>query len=224
MIVEDASRFARKLMVQELGILSLIKRGVQVLTASGDDLTDTEDEMKVALRQIMGAFAELERKRLVKKLRGARERKKAERKQVTLDGRGKCGGRWSLREHPERQKHVEAARGANDGRRSLLMISAKLAEQGFTTPSGKPYSASAIQSMLGAEFRSPCVGAAKDCRGEKEAARRVGGIGLRPGGPYLPIIRQAKSKAIPGAACPVARWIATRGTLRQAGLWLRGSQ
>ena len=36
-IVEDASRFARELMAQELGITLLISRGVQLLTASGDD-------------------------------------------------------------------------------------------------------------------------------------------------------------------------------------------
>jgi len=35
-IVEDASRFARELVTQELGILALIKRDVRVLTASGD--------------------------------------------------------------------------------------------------------------------------------------------------------------------------------------------
>jgi DNA invertase Pin-like site-specific DNA recombinase len=40
-IVEDASRFARELVTQELGILALIKRGVRVLTANGDDLTDS---------------------------------------------------------------------------------------------------------------------------------------------------------------------------------------
>src|SRR3954469_16510283 len=34
-IVEDASRFARELMTQELGILALMKRGVRVLTANG---------------------------------------------------------------------------------------------------------------------------------------------------------------------------------------------
>ena len=38
-IVEDASRFARELMAQESGITLLISRGVQLLTASGDDLT-----------------------------------------------------------------------------------------------------------------------------------------------------------------------------------------
>jgi len=39
-IVEDASRFARDLVVQELGIALLAKRGVRLLTASGHDLTD----------------------------------------------------------------------------------------------------------------------------------------------------------------------------------------
>ena len=34
-IVEDASRFARELMAQELGITLLISRGVRLLTASG---------------------------------------------------------------------------------------------------------------------------------------------------------------------------------------------
>ena len=38
MIVEDASRFARQLVTQELGSLALINRGVRVLTANGDDL------------------------------------------------------------------------------------------------------------------------------------------------------------------------------------------
>src|SRR5579859_908298 len=36
-IVEDASRFARDLMVQEAGLAMLVSRGVQVLTSSGDD-------------------------------------------------------------------------------------------------------------------------------------------------------------------------------------------
>ena len=136
-LIEDASRFARDLMTQELGILSLIKLGVRVVTTAGDDLTDTSDPMKKAMRQIAGAFAELEKARLVAKLRGARERKKA----VT----GKCEGRKSLAERsPEL---IEAARSLNDGR-SLRKISAALEDRGFVTPSGVPYSASAVKSML----------------------------------------------------------------------------
>ena len=55
-IVEDASRFARDLMTQELGILSLIKLGVRVITATGDDLTDTRDPMKKAMRAVCRRF------------------------------------------------------------------------------------------------------------------------------------------------------------------------
>ena len=84
-IVEDASRFARELMAQELGITLLISRGVRLLTASGDDLTASDDPTRKMMRQIAGAFAEYEKARLVSKLRHARERKREEG--------GKCEGR-----------------------------------------------------------------------------------------------------------------------------------
>jgi DNA invertase Pin-like site-specific DNA recombinase len=83
-IVEDASRFARELMTQELGIMALISRGVRVLTASGDDLTDSSDPSRKMMRQIAGAFHEYEKARLVAKLRAARDRKQRHRRQ----GRG----------------------------------------------------------------------------------------------------------------------------------------
>jgi DNA invertase Pin-like site-specific DNA recombinase len=142
-IIEDASRFARDLMTQELGILSLIKLGVRVITATGDELTDTTDPMKKAMRQIAGAFAELEKARLVAKLRGARERKRA--------AQGKCEGRKSLAERsPEL---AAAARALNDGR-SLRKIADALAEQGFVTPSGKVYAPSAVKGMLASGSKS----------------------------------------------------------------------
>ena len=73
-VVEDASRFARDLVAQELGVLLPIKRNVRVLTANGDDLTDTSDPSRVMMRQIAGSFAQYEKTRLVTKLKGARER------------------------------------------------------------------------------------------------------------------------------------------------------
>jgi hypothetical protein len=45
--------------------LVLIQRGVRVLTANGDDLTDTSDPSRVMMRQIAGAFAQYEKARLV---------------------------------------------------------------------------------------------------------------------------------------------------------------
>jgi DNA invertase Pin-like site-specific DNA recombinase len=145
-IIEDASRFARDLMTQELGILSLIKLGVRVITAAGDELTDTSDPMKKAMRQIAGAFAELEKARLVAKRRGARERKRAKAESTTLDGRGKCEGRKSVAEL--RPEVIEAAGKLNDGR-SLRAIAAGLAEQGFVTRTGTHYTAASVKRMLG---------------------------------------------------------------------------
>jgi DNA invertase Pin-like site-specific DNA recombinase len=104
-IVEDASRFARTLMVQEAGIATLDGLGVRVLTSRGDDLTDSDDEMRVAMRQIAGVFSQLEKTRLVKKLKGARERKRQAGLRKTLEGQGKCEGRKA---HAEKRPEIVA--------------------------------------------------------------------------------------------------------------------
>ena len=88
-IVEDASRFARELMAQELGITLLISRGVRLLTASGDDLTASDDPTRKMMRQIAGAFAEYEKARLVSKLRHAREREA--RRAASVKGASRMG-------------------------------------------------------------------------------------------------------------------------------------
>jgi DNA invertase Pin-like site-specific DNA recombinase len=139
-IVEDATRFARDLITQELGIVALVARGVTVLTAGGDDLTNTDDPFKVAMRQIAGAFAQLEKARLVGKLRAARERKRK--------GGHKVEGRKSLAQ--KRPEAVDLARKLSDQRPrlSLREIAAGLASEGFSTPRGLPYSASAVSRMI----------------------------------------------------------------------------
>jgi DNA invertase Pin-like site-specific DNA recombinase len=143
-IVEDASRFARDLVTQELGILALIRRQVRVLTAGGDDLTDTQDPFKVAMRQIAGAFAQLEKARLVSKLRHARERKRAEL--------GKCDGRKShaeLRPHVVLEaKRLRRASPTTGERRSLREISRELAAMGYLSESGKPFATKSVLAMI----------------------------------------------------------------------------
>jgi DNA invertase Pin-like site-specific DNA recombinase len=52
------------------------QRGVCLLTAHGDDLTDTRDPSREMMRQVAGAFAEYEKTRLVEKLAAARKRKR----------------------------------------------------------------------------------------------------------------------------------------------------
>lgn len=148
-LVEDASRFARQLIVQEAGIIALIERGVRVLTASGDDLTVTDDPFKVAMRQIAGVFAQLEKARLVGKLKAARDRKRATGSKVEgrksyaeIDARDHAGKMLVLAKKLRRK----APKG---GRRSLRTISAELAKAGFVSRSGKPYAATAVGRMLG---------------------------------------------------------------------------
>jgi DNA invertase Pin-like site-specific DNA recombinase len=137
-LVEDASRFARDLLAQELGIGLLTKLGMRVLAANGDDLTQTDDPMKVAMRQIAGAFAQLEKARLVAKLRAARDRKR--------EANGKCEGRKGYAEAmPEA---VALAKELHDQGMSYRKISAELFTRGHVTRTGKPHVASAIQKML----------------------------------------------------------------------------
>ena len=95
---EDASRFARELVVQELGIALLAKRGVRLLTASGDDLTDSNDLGRKMMRQVAGAFMEYEKGRLVAKLRSGRERKRKDTGKKSVAGNHTLSyGRRSLR-------------------------------------------------------------------------------------------------------------------------------
>ena len=143
-IVEDASRFARELMTQELGILALIKRGVRVLTANGDDLTDSSDPSRKMMRQIAGAFDEYEKARLVAKLKAARDRKR-----LTT---GKCEGRKSWAEiNPELVQQAKRLRrrSPKGHQRSLRDVAAELAKLGFVNERGVEFSAASVASMLG---------------------------------------------------------------------------
>jgi DNA invertase Pin-like site-specific DNA recombinase len=139
-IVEDTSRFARELVTQELGILALIKRGVRVLTANGDDLTDSSDPSRKMMRQIAGSFAEYEKARLVAKLKAAGERKRL--------ASGKCEGRKSHAEiNPEMVRIAKGLRRRKRGN-SLRAIAADLAARGYVNANGMEFSAASVRSML----------------------------------------------------------------------------
>ena len=145
-LVEDASRLARSIVIQEVGIVALQARGVKVVASNGDDLTETEDEMKIAMRQIAGVFAQLEKTRLVKKLKAARDRKRATG--VKVEGRPGYAD-----DNPElvalaRKLHRYPVRGR---RRSLRQVAAELAKAGHVSRSGDPLSAGVVQRLLKAK-------------------------------------------------------------------------
>ena len=147
-IVEDASRFARSVIAQELGVLLLQKRGVTVLASNGDNLTETDDPAKVMMRQVAAAFAQYEKTRLVSKLKGARERKRA--------ATGRCEGRKAVPDEVKKAARRCARKSPKTGQRpSLREIAAALAKAGYTVPvggepSGKLYGPESIKRMLSA--------------------------------------------------------------------------
>jgi hypothetical protein len=97
-------------------------------------------------RQVLGAIAQFEKAATVAKLKAACERVRGKR--------GKCEGRKSYAERNPTlvawARELSTQRDPGSVRKpSLRWIAARLAERGYVTPSGKQYSASAVQAMLG---------------------------------------------------------------------------
>ena len=143
-IVETASRFARDLMVQEVGFAKLQGLGVQLVAADSPQSFLDDTPTSKLIRQILGAVSELDKAMVVAKLKGPRDRKRA------MTGE-KVEGRKSHAEvRPElvvlvRQLRRRRPKG---GQRSLRDISAELAQRGIVNERGQPFSAASINSML----------------------------------------------------------------------------
>jgi DNA invertase Pin-like site-specific DNA recombinase len=113
-----------------------------VLTANGDDLTDGSDPSRVMMRQIAGAFHQYEKARLVAKLKGARDRKRA------AGGKAEGRKRW-IDLKPELVQEAKRLRGpSRRPARSLREIADELEKLGYVNERGVMFSPSSIKSML----------------------------------------------------------------------------
>src|SRR5215813_9353872 len=93
-IVETANRFARDLMVQEVGFAMLQDLGITLIAADSPASFLDDGPTSKLIRQILGAVSEFDKAMIVAKLRGARERVRRTK--------GKCEGRKSYAEaNPE---------------------------------------------------------------------------------------------------------------------------
>jgi DNA invertase Pin-like site-specific DNA recombinase len=142
-IVESPDRFARDLTVQLTGHDFLKSLEVELIPATAPDFFTEDTPTAVLVRQVLGAIAQFQKTSLVAQLKAARDRKKA--------AIGKCGGRKSYAEREGGKELVDLVRQLKRElpRPSLRDISDALFDRGYATPLGKPYSASAVQSMLG---------------------------------------------------------------------------
>ena len=143
-LCENASRFARDVIVQELGYRELKRLNLQLIPVDAPDYFTGDSPSLTMIRQILGSVAEFEKSNLVSKLRGARERVKAKT--------GKCEGRKSLKEimgdatFTSMVRQVKSLRKQN---KSYASIAGVLASQGYVQPStGKPFHKSQIMGLI----------------------------------------------------------------------------
>ena len=143
-LVENADRFARSLIVQEAGSEWLKQLGYQLISVDAPNLFIDGSPQDDFYRQMRGALAQLEKSQLVLKLRVARERKRAEQ--------GKCEGRKSYKELApllvKEAKRLRRRSPASGKRRSLRQISQELFEMGYATKNGTPFGAGQIQRLV----------------------------------------------------------------------------
>jgi DNA invertase Pin-like site-specific DNA recombinase len=144
-LVETANRFARDLIVQEVGYAMLKARGIELIAADKPDAFLDDTPTATLLRQVLGAVSQFEKAMLVSKLRGARDRKRATG--VKVEGR-----KSHAETRPETVELTKRLRRKRPkvGQRSYREIAAELRKRGHTNKHGNEFSASAIKSMLAA--------------------------------------------------------------------------
>jgi DNA invertase Pin-like site-specific DNA recombinase len=142
-VVETANRFARDLIVQQVGYEMLKSRGITLIAADKPDAFLDDGPTATLIRQVLGAASQFEKSMLVSKLRGARERKRATG--------GRVEGRKPLSEtHPEVVALAKQLRRKlpNGGQRSLREVAAELAALRHLNASGKRFTPQSIANML----------------------------------------------------------------------------
>jgi DNA invertase Pin-like site-specific DNA recombinase len=141
-IVETASRFARDLMVQEIGFKMLQSMGVELIAADSPDSFADDTPTSKLIRQILGGVAEFEKAMLVAKLRGARDRASARAGQ-------RVEGRKGYKVHnPTLVKTCYEIASELGDSFTLKSVADRLSEQGFANSHGKIFAPAQIARML----------------------------------------------------------------------------
>jgi len=141
-LVESPDRFARDVLVQEIGYKMLRDRGIDLIPTTSPDYFGSDTPTAEMVRTILGAVAAFDRRTTVEKLRAARDR--------ASDRIGRrVEGRKPVPEATvDEAKRLYRRSPKTHQRRSLRQIAKELADAGHTRPSGQPYTASSVKAML----------------------------------------------------------------------------
>lgn len=147
-VVESMDRFARDVVVQSALLAQLVAGGVTLISASTcEDITASlsDDPMREGMVLMQGVFAQIEKKRLVAKLRKAREAKRKEG--------GRCEGAKPFGELPgeaaclARMKDLHRKPKLGD-RMSLQKIADTLNSEFFRNRRGGEWTKQAVYQAL----------------------------------------------------------------------------
>jgi DNA invertase Pin-like site-specific DNA recombinase len=137
-LVENASRFARDLMTQELGFAYLQRLNVKLVACDSPDAFLDGGPTSTMVRQILGAVSQFEKSGLVAKLKAARDRKRIET--------GRCEGRKTyIEKSPEM---VALAKKLSKRGLSLRKVAEELEQAGYVQTNGWRYTATSVKRMI----------------------------------------------------------------------------
>jgi DNA invertase Pin-like site-specific DNA recombinase len=139
-VIERLDRVARDLMLQESIITDFKRNGFELISTCEPDLCSA-DPSRVLMRQIMGSFAEYERKMLTQKLQGARARARVKRPDYR-EGRKTFGQRAGEQDTIKRVMELHQS-GAN-----LSVIARTLAQEGRKTRTGGGWYAKTVSDII----------------------------------------------------------------------------
>ena len=143
-LTENASRFSRDVIVQELGYRELKALNLQLIPVDAPDYFTGDTPSLNMIRQILGAVMQWEKDSLVSKLRGARKRIK--------ERNGKCEGRKSLAElmgESTFTSMMKSIKMLRKNSKSYASIAGVLASKGYVQPqTGRPFNKSQIMRLL----------------------------------------------------------------------------
>jgi len=149
-IIECMDRFGRRSMVSEQLLALLIRKDITMISAMTgqnvtEDIQNDDDPWKKFVVQIQNSVAELEKRLLVRKLRKAREAKRAET--------GRCEGRKPYGCYPGEAETVKRIKQLyrkphKEKRMGFRAIARKLNEEGVPTRTGAQWSGVLVKSIL----------------------------------------------------------------------------
>lgn len=145
-IVENATRFARDLIVQETGHRLLTDAGFRLIASDSPESFVSDTPTAKLIRQVLGAVSEFDKAMTVAKLKAARDRKSAE---LGKRIEGRKGYADTNPEIVTLAKKLARKNPRTGKARTLRDIAEELAKQGYVTAEGNAFSAGQVQRLLG---------------------------------------------------------------------------